>query len=55
MDDLNSGEHAAEHDGDEAAVSQAVLTLSEIARQLRELADYSIRLSNEPLFEPTLH
>jgi hypothetical protein len=40
---------------DEAETSQAVATLSEIARQLRELADQACDLSRRPIFEPTFH
>lgn len=35
MDNLNSSASAAEQDGDEAAISQAVACLNEIADQLR--------------------
>ncbi|WP_161974139.1 hypothetical protein [Rhizobium deserti] len=40
---------------DEAETSQAVASLSEIARELRALADQAADLSSQPLFKPTFH
>jgi hypothetical protein len=40
---------------DEAETSQAVASLSGIARELRELADHAADLSKQPIFTPTFH
>jgi hypothetical protein len=40
---------------EEAETSQAVASLSEIARELRALADQAAELSNQPAYEPTFH
>jgi hypothetical protein len=40
---------------EEAETSQAVASLSEVARELRALADQAAELSNQPIFKPTFH
>jgi hypothetical protein len=40
---------------EEAETSQAVASLSEVARELRALADQAAELSNQPIFTPTFH
>jgi uncharacterized protein Yka (UPF0111/DUF47 family) len=40
---------------DEAETSQAVASLSEIARELRKLADQAADLSKQLVFQPTFH
>jgi hypothetical protein len=40
---------------EEAETSQAVASLSEIARELRALADQAAELSKQPIFKPTFH
>jgi hypothetical protein len=40
---------------EEAETSQAVASLSKVARELRALADKAAELSNQPIFTPTFH
>lgn len=53
MSDDTIEDHEDEFDSEEAVVSQAVASLAEIARELRELAGVIVDINRQPLTPPT--